>query len=78
MHNVEKMWKNTRKSVRKSCGEKSGKVGICEFSTKCGQVFHKSGWVVEKFSIGFTHGLTGVGNGFCTVSTGLTNTTINL
>lgn len=76
MHSVEKMWKKARKSLRKSCGEKSGKVLVLEFSTKCNKVFHILGVAVGKFSRGFTHKSTSVRSGFYTISTGLTNTTI--
>lgn len=78
MHNVEKLWKSARKNLRKSCGEKSGKVRMLEFSTKREEVFHSMNEIVEKFYIGFTHKLTGVKNEFYTISTGLTNTTIIL
>lgn len=78
MHNVEKLWKSARKNLRKSCGEKSGKVWFSEFSTKREEVFHSMNEIVEKFYIGFTHRMTGVMNEFYTISTGLTNTTIIL
>lgn len=78
MRDVEKLWKKARKNLRKSCGEKSGKVGFGEFSTECKEVFHNLGGVVGKFSKGFTQELTGIKCEFCTVSTGLTNTTIIL
>jgi len=78
MRSVEKLWKKTRKSLRKSCGEKSGKVWFLEFSTKCGEVFHNLSEAVGKFSRVFTHSLTGIKCEFYTVSTGLTNTTIIL
>lgn len=78
MRSVEKMWKKARKSLRKSCGEKSGKVWVLKFSTECNKVFHILSVVVGKFSNGFTHKLTDVKNGFYTISTRLTNTTIIL
>lgn len=78
MRSVEKLWKKARKNLRKSCGEKSGKVRIQKFSTICGEVFHSLGGAVGKFSNGFTHEMTDVKNGFCTISTWLTNTTIIL
>lgn len=78
MHSVEKLWKSARKNLRKSCGEKSGKVRTQKFSTKCGEVFHSFSVIVEKFYKAFTHRLTGVKYEFYTVSTGLTNTTIIL
>lgn len=78
MRSVEKMWKKARKSLRKSCGEKSGKVLVGEFSTVRDEVFHNLNVAVGKFSNGFTHRLTGVKSEFCTISTGLTNTTIIL
>lgn len=78
MRSVEKMWKKARKSLRKSCGEKSGKVLILEFSTVCDRVFHNLNVAVGKFSSGFAHRLTGVKSEFYTISTGLTNTTIIL
>lgn len=78
MRDVEKMWKSLWVSLGESCGEVLGELWKSKFSTKCGQVFHRMGEVVEKFSWGFTHGLTDVKWRFYTVSTGLTNTTIIL
>lgn len=78
MRDVEKLWKRARKNLRKSCGEKSGKVLLLEFSTRCGEVFHNLSVAVGKFSRAFAHKLAGVRCEFCTVSTGLTNTTIIL
>lgn len=78
MRDVEKLWKKMGISLRKSCGEKSGKVRISEFSTVCEKVFHNLSGAVGKFSKSFTHESTDVKNRFYTISTGLTNTTIIL
>lgn len=69
MRSVEKMWKKARKSLRKKCGEKSGKVLVLEFSTTNEIVFHNLNETVGKFSRCFTHKSTGVKSGFYTIST---------
>lgn len=76
------MWKSCGKERGKTCGKvvekKVEKYCYWSFSTRCGEVFHNLSVAVGKFSRAFAHKLAGVRCEFCTVSTGLTNTTIIL
>jgi hypothetical protein len=70
------LWRSLRESLLKTCGKVSTSwrdSGFCTWRGGKSRVFHG---LVKSFPMGFPRRLTGVYGQFCTVSTGLTITTI--